>query len=96
MPGRARLPLPVAWSEESGKVFCLACRRELAAEAGSDAAPDDTPRDRKAQLRTRAVVEFELRRDPDRSNVTIARAARSSVPAVQKARRRIGPVAGTG
>jgi hypothetical protein len=36
------------------------------------------------------VVEFEVLRDPDRNNGQIARACRTSVPAVLKARKRLG------
>jgi hypothetical protein len=91
-----RLALPAGWAKEGRKVYCLSCRREMAAETGLDEVGEDAPRERRAQVRVRAVVEFELKRDPDRSNVEIARAARSSVPAVQKARERLGRVVGTG
>src|ERR687898_1892527 len=46
--------------------------------------PDATPQ-RRAQLRAAAMVEFEVKRDPDRSNIEIARAIRSSVHAVMNA-----------
>ena len=35
------------------------------------------------------MVEFEVKRDPDRSNIEIARAIRSSVHAVRNARQRL-------
>jgi hypothetical protein len=35
------------------------------------------------------LIEFEIRRDPDRPNGEIAKVVRCSVPAVMKARRRI-------
>jgi hypothetical protein len=90
MPGRERFERPSAWIEDGELFYCLACRRELAAEAGLiGAAPGAAAQDR-AKLRAAAVVEFEVRRDPDRSNVEIARAARSSVNAVLKARQRLG------
>jgi hypothetical protein len=91
-----RLALPSGWAKEGRKVYCLACRREMAAETGLSKVAEDAPRERRAQVRVRAVIEFELRRDPERSNVEIARAARSSVPAVQKARERLGRLVGTG
>lgn len=50
--------------------------------------PDATPQ-RRAQLRAAAMVEFEVKRDPDRSNIEIARAIRSSVAAVMNARQRL-------
>ena len=43
------------------------------------------PPQRRAQLRAAAMVEFEVKRDPDRSNIEIARAIRSSVDAVMNA-----------
>ena len=46
--------------------------------------PDATPQ-RRAQLRAAAMVEFEVKRDPDRSNIEIARAIRSSARAVMNA-----------
>lgn len=59
----------------------------------SGAPPDATP-ERRAQLRAGALVEFEVKRDPDRSNGEIARAIRCSVPAVLRARERLGVRAG--
>ena len=46
--------------------------------------PDATPQ-RRAQLRAAAMVEFEVKRDPDRSNIETARAIRSSARAVMNA-----------
>jgi hypothetical protein len=78
---------PAAWIEEGGHVYCLACRRERAGEEGLRAAPADTPREQRPRIRTWALIEFEIQRDPERSNGEIARAVRSSIPAVAKARR---------
>ena len=50
---------------------------------------DEAPAQR-AKIRSQAVVEFEIRRDPDRRDGDIARAARCSVMAVSKARKRLG------
>jgi hypothetical protein len=88
-PGYEHLERPSAWAEEGGEVYCLACRRELAAEAGVDAAPSATTVKRRAQLRTDALIEFEVSRDPERPDSQIARAIRTSVPAVVKARERL-------
>lgn len=90
MPGREQLGGPSAWIQDGGRVYCLGCRRELAAEAAIDDAPPDATAQRRAQLRAGALVEFEIKRDPDRSNGEIARVVRSSVPAVLKARQRLG------
>jgi hypothetical protein len=89
MPGYEQLARPSAWIEDGGEVYCLACRRALAAEAGVDAAPSGTTLQRRAQLRAAALIEFEVSRDPERSDSEIARAIRTSVPAVVKARQRL-------
>jgi hypothetical protein len=89
MPGHESPGLPESWSEESGNCVCLACRRELAAETSVESAPDGATRESTAKLRSRAVVEFEIQRDPERSNGEIARSIRSSVMAVAKARQRL-------
>jgi hypothetical protein len=89
MPGYEQLELPSAWAEEGGEAYCLACRRELAAEAGVNAAPSGATVQRRAKLRAAALIEFEVSRDPGRSDGEIARAIRTSVPAVVKARQRL-------
>jgi hypothetical protein len=42
----------------------------------------------RAKLRSSAVVDFELERDPNRTEGEIAKAARASIGAVRKARKR--------
>jgi hypothetical protein len=81
---------PTAWAEEEGAAYCLACRRERAGEAGLATAPADTTAEDRVRIRLWALIEFEIERDPDRPNGAIARAVRSSVPAVIKARQRLG------
>ena len=88
MPDAENVGLPAHWTEEKGEVYCLACRRALAVEEAIEAA-DDAAGESLAKLRTAALVEFEIKRDPDRANGEIARACRSSVPAVVKARQRL-------
>ncbi len=82
-------PLPDNWSSSDDGDFCLICRRERAAEAALEATPDDVTHKDRAGLRRAALLEFEVSRTPDRSNGEIARACRSSVPAVADARRRL-------
>jgi hypothetical protein len=89
MPGYERHGRPSAWIGDGDEAYCLACRRELAAEAGADAAPSGTTTQRRAQLRHAALIEFEVSRNPERSNNEIARAIGTSVPAVVKARQRL-------
>jgi len=71
-----------------GNFYCLACRRERAVEAALEGA-GDAGIEARAKLRSSAVVEFELDRDPDRTEGEIARAARTSIGAVRKARKRL-------
>ncbi len=61
----------------------------MAAEAGVEAEPEGMPIARRAQARVAAMLDFEVTRDPRRPNATIARACRSSVVAVSKARERL-------
>jgi hypothetical protein len=81
---------PAQWSDEGGELYCLACRRAIAAEAGAEAGAGQDSDKSPAQLRSAALIEFEIRRDPHRANGEIARACRSSVSAVVSARRRMG------
>jgi hypothetical protein len=81
--------LPANWIDQDAGIYCLACRRELAAEAGADGASAETTKAGRAQMRAAALVEFEITRNPDRPNAEIARACRASVTSVDKARRRL-------
>ncbi len=81
--------VPANWITKNGQAYCLACRRELAVDDALEEMGDDAPAAR-AKIRSQAVVEFEIRRDPDRRDGDIARAARCSVMAVSKARKRLG------
>jgi hypothetical protein len=85
----SQAPLPGAWEVCADGTFCLCCRRQRAAEAAVDSAPDSTNRDSRARLRRAAVVEFEVLRTPDRTNGSIAKASRSSITAVVAARQRL-------
>jgi hypothetical protein len=81
--------LPDAWAISTEGRFCLLCRRERAGSAALDSAPTDTTREARVRLQRAALLEFEVSRVPDRSNGVIAKACRSSVPAVAEARRRL-------
>lgn len=89
MPGHERKGLPSGWTRRNGNEYCLHCRRALAAEAANDTAPPNATREERAKMRAQALIEFEIRRDPDRPNGEIAKIVRCSVPAVLKARRRL-------
>lgn len=84
------MPLPEAWEVCGDEAFCLGCRRQRVAEAAVDAAPTVTDRNARVRLRRTALIEFEVRRTPDRTNGAIAKACRSSIRVVAATRRRLG------
>lgn len=90
MAGAAHPVLPSGWVQEGELFYCLGCRRERAGDAALDGIPEDAPVDERQKVRHRARVEFEIRRDPERPDNKIAKACRTSTPAVRKARERLG------
>jgi hypothetical protein len=80
--------LPDTWVASADGRFCLVCRRDRAAEAALESAPG-SPVDARAKLRRAALIEFEVSRTPDHPDGVIARACRTSVTAVTRARRRL-------
>jgi hypothetical protein len=90
MAGQERQEPPAGWSVEDGGTHCLSCRRALAAEAACGVAEAALSRQDRAKLRSQALIEFEVKRSPDRPNGEIAKALSCSVPAVAKARERLG------
>jgi hypothetical protein len=89
LPGHGRRGRPNGWAKQGGNTYCLACRRSIAAEAAYESAPADMPMEKRAKLRATAVIDFEIKRDPERPNGEIAKIVRCSVPAVLKARKRL-------
>jgi hypothetical protein len=83
------VPLPGNWANTPDGAFCLGCSRERAGEAAVDAAPIDSNRGTHVKLRREGLIEFEVRRTPERTDGTIARACHSSISAVAAARSRI-------
>ena len=83
-------PLPESWVESSDGLFCLTCRRERAAEAALDAAPADSSNETRAKMRRSGLLEFEVRRAPDRAGNAIAKACHTSASAVARARDVVG------
>jgi len=78
---------PPNWfTGEGGDSYCLVCRRERAVEIALEDA-GDVGIEARAKLRSAAVIEFEIERDPDRTEGEIASAAGTSVGAVRKARK---------
>jgi len=86
--GEATQP-PDSWAITADDQLCLVCRREHAAEAALDSVPSNSPVAERAKLRRAALIEFEVSRTPDHADGVIARACRTSVSAVTKARRNL-------
>ena len=86
--GGDKVELPDSWADSNEGTYCLLCRRERAAQAALEAAPEGSREDR-AKLRRAALVEFEVRRRPGHGYGEIAKACRSSVAAVVAARKRL-------
>jgi hypothetical protein len=82
-------PLPGTWASSADGRYCLVCRRDRAANAALESVPSDSPIEVRAKLRRAALIEFEVHRTPDHSDGTIAKACRTSVSAVAKARSRL-------
>ena len=89
-PEVKRPRLPATWVREDGELYCLGCRRELAADAGMEGVSDDVPSQQRLQIRSHARIEFEVKRDPERPDNQIAKACGTSTFAVRKARDRLG------
>jgi hypothetical protein len=94
-----RVPLPASWESCSEGEFCLGCRRARAAEAAQAAVSGNSSAEERAKARRTGLIEFEIRRTPDLTDSTIAKACRTSAAAVVAARRRLrmgnGPTPGS-
>jgi hypothetical protein len=88
-PDVERPRLPTTWAKENGELYCLACRRDMAGEAGVEEVEADMPDHAKLKVRSQARIEFEIKRDPDRQDNQIAKACGTSTVAVRKARARL-------
>jgi hypothetical protein len=84
------VPLPETWTTAEDGHFCLTCRRERAGEAALDTAPVDSSSDTRAKVRRAGLLEFEVRRAPDRADNAIAKACHTSASAVARARDVVG------
>jgi len=84
LPG-AEGGMPPGWDRIGKQLHCLSCRRLVAGERAVEAA-DPEKTETVTRIRTAGVIRFELERDPTRSNSVIARACRTSVPAVTRVR----------
>jgi hypothetical protein len=89
MDGIKAPEIPSGWGEDNGVTYCLACRRELAGEAGAAAAANGSPEEER-QANAVSRIEFEIMRAPDQGDTRVARACRTSVAAVRRVRERLG------
>ncbi|HEX6585732.1 MAG TPA: hypothetical protein VF052_03185 [Solirubrobacterales bacterium] len=89
-PEVRRPRLPTTWAKQDGLLYCLSCRRDMAGEAGLEGIDEDTPNEKRLQIRSQARIAFEINRDPGRPDNQIAKACRTSTVAVRKARARLG------
>jgi Flp pilus assembly secretin CpaC len=93
--GLSDAELPPNWAREGdGSYYCLACRRERAIEVML-AETSEVGAEARAKLRSAAVIEFEIKRDPERQDNQIAKACGTSTVSVRKARDRLGMVRGS-
>jgi hypothetical protein len=74
--------LPDSWSQAGQESHCLSCRRALAGDAALDMAPPESSREDLVRIRRNGLIEFELRRDPESPDRTVARACSTSPSAV--------------
>jgi hypothetical protein len=86
----APIPLPDSWATAADGLFCLTCRRERAGEAALEAAGDGCSNDARVKARRSGLLEFEVRRAPERADNAIAKACHTSASAVAKARDIVG------
>lgn len=82
-------PLPDCWTSSAEGDFCLVCRRQQAIDAALEAAPADRDSAAHSKLRRAGLIEFEVRRAPDRTDGAIAKACHTSTATVAATRRRL-------
>ena len=85
-----RPKLPATWIREGDELYCLACRRERAGETALVGLDESTTAERRRQIESRARIDFEMKRRPEREDNRIAKACHTSVKAVQQSRVRLG------
>jgi hypothetical protein len=85
-----RPALPATWVRDGDDLYCLACRRERAGEAAVADLEGSASAERRQQVESRARIEFEMKRRPEREDSRIAQACHTSLKAVKQARVRLG------
>lgn len=78
---------PSSWTDSEEGRFCLICQRTRAGEAALERAPAGASRDESQQLRRTGLIEFEMRRMPDKRDGAIASACGTSPGTVAAVRR---------
>jgi hypothetical protein len=81
--------LPAHWSREGDELLCLGCRRDQAGELALAGMDEGTPVAERVKIKSRARIEFEINRDPERPDNRIASACHTSAATVRKARERM-------
>jgi hypothetical protein len=89
MPDAERPELPATWIKDGDELYCLACRRERAGEAAL-VGLDEASAGARHKVETRARIDFEMNRRPEREDSRIAKVCHTSIRAVQQARVRLG------
>jgi hypothetical protein len=85
--------LPDTWTRSGRVSNCLSCSRAIAGDTAMDAAPTDSSREDLLRIRRNGVIEFEIGRDPESPDRTVARACGTSPAAVAAIRRAMSPPA---
>ena len=85
-----RPALPATWIREGDDLYCLGCRRERAGEAALLGLDAETSAARRQQVESRARIDFEMKRRPERQDSRIAKTCHTSIKAVRQARVRLG------
>lgn len=92
MKGHDAPKSPANWAQKNGEHYCLACRRDLAADAALEKAPEGMSLTDRAKLQSAARIHFEVKRDPTRADGEIAKSCGASIASVGKARKELGLV----
>src|SRR4051794_41878171 len=78
--------LPTTWAKENGELYGLACRRDMAGEAGLETIPQDSPHQARPKGRSPGRIEVEINPDPHPRDNQIAKAPGRATAAGPQAR----------
>jgi hypothetical protein len=84
-----RPELPATWVREDDELYCLTCRRDRAGDAALVDLGEASMAERH-KVESRARIDFEMKRSPERQDARIAQSCHTSVKAVKLARVRLG------